>query len=40
MYTVKIDRDNDWVPLGTTKVAAVAEMLKVRILGSCDLDVM
>ena len=35
---MKIDRDNDWAPLGTTKVAAVAEMLRVRILGSCDLD--
>ena len=40
MYTVKIDRDNDWAPLGTTKVAAVAAVLKVRILGSCDVDVM
>ena len=40
MYTVKTDRDNDWAPLGTTKVAGVAEVLKVRILVSCDQDVM
>ena len=40
MYTVRIDRDNDWAPLGTTKVAAVAEMLKLRILVSGDLQIL